>query len=115
MRFWKPVYKMEHGLIHIYCGNGKGKTTACLGLSIRCAGHGNKVLFVQFLKSRLTGELKSLELLSNIEVLRGKETKKFTFQMTEAEKQEVLLEHRLLFDKIKMKLEHGRCVLISFG
>lgn len=82
MRFWKPVCKMEHGLIHIYCGDGKGKTTACLGLSIRCAGHGNKVLFVQFLKSRLTGELKSLELLSNIEVLRGKETKKFTFQMT---------------------------------
>lgn len=113
MRFWKPVYKMEHGLIHIYCGDGKGKTTACLGLSIRCAGHGNKVLFVQFLKSRLTGELKSLELLPNIEVLRGKETKKFTFQMTESEKQEVLLEHRLLLDKIKMKLEQEDvCLLV---
>ena len=103
MRYWKPVCKMQQGLIHIYCGDGKGKTTACLGLSIRCAGHDNKVLFVQFLKSRLTGELKSLELLPNIEVLRGKETKKFTFQMTEAEKQEVLREHRLLFDKIKTK------------
>ena len=97
--------KMQQGLIHIYCGDGKGKTTACLGLSIRCAGHGNKVLFVQFLKSRLTGELKSLELLPNIEVLRGKETQKFTFQMTETEKREVLREHRLLFDKIKTKLE----------
>lgn len=105
--------KMQQGLIHIYCGDGKGKTTACLGLSIRCAGHGNKVLFVQFLKSRLTGELKSLELLPNIEVLRGKETKKFTFQMTEAEKQEVLREHRLLFDKIKTKLEQEDvCLLV---
>ncbi|MFQ9936856.1 MAG: cob(I)yrinic acid a,c-diamide adenosyltransferase [Phascolarctobacterium faecium] len=48
---------MEHGLIHIYCGDGKANY--CLSrLSIRCAGHGNKVLFVQFLKSRLTGELK---------------------------------------------------------
>ena len=66
-----------------------------------------------FLKSRLTGELKSLELLSNIEVLRGKETKKFTFQMTADEKQEVLREHRLLFDKIKMKLEQEDvCLLV---
>lgn len=77
---------MEHGLIHIYCGDGKGKTTACLGLSIRCAGHGNKVLFVQFLKSRPTGELNSLKLFKNIEVMRGKETAKFTFQMTDEEK-----------------------------
>ncbi|WP_177565769.1 cob(I)yrinic acid a,c-diamide adenosyltransferase [uncultured Phascolarctobacterium sp.] len=95
---------MEQGLIHIYCGNGKGKTTACLGLTIRCAGHGNKVLFVQFLKSRPTGELNSLELLPNIEVLRGKETKKFTFQMTAEEKQEVLREHEQLFAKIQTKL-----------
>ena len=112
MRFWKPVCKMEHGLIHIYCGDGKGKTTACLGLSIRCAGHGNKVLFVQFLKSRLTGELKSLELLSNIEVLRGKETKKFTFQMTADEKQEVLREHMRLFARIKTKLEQEEVRLL---
>lgn len=96
---------MQKGLIHIYCGDGKGKTTACLGLSIRCAGYGNKVLFVQFLKSHLTGELKSLELISNIEVLRGKETKKFTFQMTADEKLEVLQEHQQLFNKIKTKLE----------
>ena len=106
--------KMEHGLIHIYCGDGKGKTTACLGLSIRCAGHGNKVLFVQFLKSRLTGELKSLELLSNIEVLRGKETKKFTFQMTADEKQEVLREHMRLFARIKTKLEQEEVRLFVF-
>jgi cob(I)alamin adenosyltransferase len=112
MRFWKPVCKMEHGLIHIYCGDGKGKTTACLGLSIRYAGHGNKVLFVQFLKSRLTGELKSLELLSNIEVLRGKETKKFTFQMTADEKQEVLREHMRLFARIKTKLEQEEVRLL---
>lgn len=104
--------KMEQGLIHIYCGNGKGKTTACLGLTIRCAGHGNKVLFVQFLKSRLTGELNSLELLPNIEVLRGKETKKFTFQMTAEEKQEVLREHEQLFAKIQTKLAEENVQLL---
>ncbi len=79
----------DGGLIHIYCGDGKGKTTAAMGLSIRCAGHGNHVLIVQFLKSRPTGELASLALLPNIEVMRGKETKKFTFQMNDEEKADI--------------------------
>lgn len=43
---------MDTGLIHIYCGDGKGKTTASLGLVLRCAGRGGKVLFAQFLKGR---------------------------------------------------------------
>ena len=38
------------GLIHLYCGEGKGKTTAAVGLAVRCAGHGGRVVFAQFLK-----------------------------------------------------------------
>jgi len=106
------VCKMQQGLIHIYCGDGKGKTTACLGLSIRCAGHGNKVLFVQFLKSRPTGELNSLKLFNNIEVMRGKETSKFTFQMTDEEKKEVLREHEALFDKVIEKISKEKIDLL---
>ena len=56
--------------------------------------------------------MKSLELLSNIEVLRGKETKKFTFQMTADEKQEVLREHMRLFARIKTKLEQEEVRLL---
>ena len=41
---------MLKGLIHIYCGDGKGKTTAAIGLAVRCAGGGGRVLFVSFLK-----------------------------------------------------------------
>ena len=52
---------MDTGLIHIYCGDGKGKTTASLGLVLRCAGRGGKVLFAQFLKGRPTGELEALK------------------------------------------------------
>ena len=37
-------------MIHIYCGDGKGKTTASIGLAVRCGGYGKKVLFMQFLK-----------------------------------------------------------------
>ncbi len=104
---------MENGgLIHIYCGDGKGKTTAAIGLAVRCSGHGNHVLLVQFLKSRLTGELNTLALLPNIEIMRGKETKKFTFQMNEEEKAQVKNEHLTLFSKVKQKCLDERVDLL---
>ena len=52
------------GYIHIYTGNGKGKTTAALGLAIRAAGAGKQVLLTQFLKGRQYSEHKSLNRLS---------------------------------------------------
>ncbi|NLY84178.1 MAG: cob(I)yrinic acid a,c-diamide adenosyltransferase [Acholeplasmataceae bacterium] len=97
---------MMQGLIHIYCGNGKGKTSACLGLALRCAGNGGRVLFVQFLKSWKTGELESLKNLPNIGVLRAKTINKFSFQMTEKEKSSVLAEHKALFAQILARLEN---------
>lgn len=95
------------GLIHIYCGDGKGKTTAAVGLAVRCAGRGNKVLLVQFLKSRDSGELYSLAKLPDIEVMRGKESKKFTFQMNEEEKYALLIEHNKMFEQVLAKIKNG--------
>lgn len=95
------------GLIHIYCGDGKGKTTAAVGLAVRCAGRGNKVLLVQFLKSRDSGELYSLAKLPDIEVMRGKESKKFTFQMNEEEKHVLLIEHNKMFEQVLAKIKNG--------
>lgn len=95
------------GLIHIYCGDGKGKTTAAVGLAVRCAGRGNKVLLVQFLKSRDSGELYSIAKLPDIEVMRGKESKKFTFQMNEEEKHALLIEHNKMFEQVLAKIKNG--------
>lgn len=57
------------GFIHVYTGNGKGKTTAALGLSLRAAGAGKRVFIAQFVKGMVYSEVKALKKLSaNIEI-----------------------------------------------
>lgn len=91
---------MNKGYIQIYTGNGKGKTTAAMGLSIRAAGNGMKVCIVQFLKAWKTGELNSLEKLDNIDVFRFQTIKKFTWQLNEEEFNALKLEVRKTYDFI---------------
>ena len=75
------------GLVHLYWGAGKGKTTAAMGLALRALGAGRRVAVVQFLKGRDSGEIPLLEGLG-AQVFRGKAGTKFSFQMTGAEKAE---------------------------
>ena len=77
---------MSLGLTHLYCGDGKGKTTAAMGLALRAAGRGLRVVIVQFLKSGDSGELSLLRTLPNVTVLSGKGSTKFSFQMNEEER-----------------------------
>ncbi|CUQ15435.1 cob(I)yrinic acid a,c-diamide adenosyltransferase [Clostridium baratii] len=95
---------MELGLIHIYCGDGKGKTTAAMGLGMRAAGRSKKVLLTQFLKSNKTGELNSIEKLSEFfHVVKGVPAKKFVWNMNEEEKLEVKEEHTNRFREVTKK------------
>ena len=57
---------MKPGLVHIYTGDGKGKTTAALGLAVRAAGWGCKVHIVFFMKRLRYGEQESLKQLTNV-------------------------------------------------
>ena len=78
---------MEHtGLLHLYYGDGKGKTTAAMGLALRAMGSGKRVVILQFLKGGKSGEVPLLEQLG-AKVYRGKAGQKFVFQMSEAEKE----------------------------
>ncbi|WP_249290066.1 cob(I)yrinic acid a,c-diamide adenosyltransferase [Bianquea renquensis] len=54
---------MRTGLVHAYFGEGKGKSTAALGLGLRCAGSGMTVFVIQFLKSSQSGELEAVKRL----------------------------------------------------
>ena len=69
------------GSIHIYYGDGKGKTTAAVGLAVRAAGSGLKVLFFQFLKDNSSNERKILEALPGVTCLPGREPVKFVSKM----------------------------------
>lgn len=59
---------MCKGLIQVYTGDGKGKTTAAIGCAVRAAGAGLKVCIIQFMKKQDSGELKILEGIENIEI-----------------------------------------------
>ena len=91
---------VDTGLIHLYCGDGKGKTTAAIGLTIRCAGRGGRILFCQFLKSRPTGELNILHTLPTVTVLRSHAIAKFTFQMTPEELAKTKQQQEQFFQQI---------------
>ncbi len=73
---------MEKGYVQIYTGDGKGKTTAALGLALRCAGRGNRVLIVQLMKAMDSGELAPLKQIAGIEVMRVCQTARFSFEWT---------------------------------
>lgn len=99
---------MKQGLVHLYSGDGKGKTTAAMGLALRALGHGEKVVIVQFLKGSETGELAGLRQLGAV-LLRGKSGQKFVFQMNENEKAQT---RRLQTENLQKALEMSCDLLI---
>lgn len=95
-------------MIQIYCGEGKGKTTAAIGGSIRAAGAGMQVLFTQFMKGNETSELSVLEKVSNIEILRSKKEFGFYGQMTEQDKKELTDIHNKILNRIEKFVQENQ-------
>jgi cob(I)alamin adenosyltransferase len=97
---------MNEGLIHVYFGDGKGKTTAAVGLAARAAGRGRRVVFEQFLKGRKTGELNSLK-KADVKIIRSEKNKKFCWDMTDEEIVECRQIQAELFDEILEAVQPG--------
>jgi len=91
---------MHTGLVHLYIGEGKGKTTAAIGLAARAAGAGKRVVFGQLLKGRQTGEVASLEKLG-VRVIRTDKEQGFVWEMDEEQFLECRAEQMRLFSVFK--------------
>lgn len=89
---------MEKYLLHLYTGDGKGKTTASMGLAVRALGRGKRVVIAQFLKGIPTGEVELLKKMG-AKILREDTIQKFVFQMTEQEKKQAVLKYNQLMQK----------------
>ena len=93
-------------MIQVYHGDGKGKTTAAIGLAVRFSGAGKKVLFCQFMKGNISSEIGVLQKLENLEVeLIGK---KFGFykDMTEQDKEEITKCHNHILERVLEELQN---------
>lgn len=91
---------MKQSCIHIYCGDGKGKSTAAMGLALRAVGSGGKVLVAQFLKDGTSSELKILRKLSGVQVLTCEKKFGFFWNMTEEQKAQARDAYEELFEKV---------------
>lgn len=96
-----------NGLIHIYCGDGKGKTTAATGLALRAAGSGMKVLFARFLKNESSGELQILDRIPEIEVMHLPKSFGFYRTLSAGEKAEMKQMYEELWIQIEAKSATG--------
>jgi cob(I)alamin adenosyltransferase len=99
------------GLIHIYAGNGKGKTTAAVGLCARAAGRGKKIIFAQFLKTQDTGELDSFEKLG-ITVIRSTLRLGFTHTMDDEARKLCGDEQKKIVEEIRERLSRQTADLL---
>ena len=101
------------GLMHIYYGDGKGKTTAALGLALRAAGCGKNVVIVQFLKSWVCGEHNSLPQLPNVTLFQGKPAiGKFVRDMSDEEKLETKASQDECLKNALKLVDSGKCDLL---
>jgi len=103
---------MKDGLLQVYTGDGKGKTTAAFGLAFRAYGRGFKVAVVQFMKTWVTGEVQLAETLENFHIKRIDTSPKFTWEMNEAELEELRLEIRKGFDYVRNLLKENKYDLL---
>lgn len=105
---------MDKGLIHIYTGDGKGKTTAAVGLVVRCVGSGQKVVFTQLMKGNHSSERKILENMDDVYVIPAEKTFGFSWTLTDAEKAAARATYTRQFQQSVDKAKTEKCRMIVF-
>lgn len=101
---------MERGLIQVYTGDGKGKTTAAIGQGVRAWGRGLRVYMIQFLKSSDTGELNAIKRLEpEFMVFRFEKERGFIWTLDEREIEELKDEIKGAFEFAKKVASEKLC------
>ncbi len=111
----KPVKPADRtaGLVHIYCGDGKGKTTASVGAAVRAAGSGKKVVIKRFLKNDQSGEVEVLKKIPEITLLPCTRQFGFSWKMSPQEREEAKTYYNEELEKAwKMALDQDSDMLI---
>lgn len=99
-------------MIHIYYGNGKGKTTAACGLALRACGSGMKVLFAQFFKNGSSSEIKAMSGIEGIDIMIPSVSHGRFKTMSEEQKKDVSENYHEFLDSVIGKSgEYGLIVL----
>ena len=101
------------GLVHIYCGDGKGKTSAAIGLAVRAAGCGKRVVIARFLKTDNSGEVEILKKIPEVTLIPCRKTFGFVRSMDEETKRECAAYHRELFGEAVKLAEHADLVVFD--
>ena len=101
------------GLLHVYYGEGKGKTTAAMGLALRALGSGMKVVVMQCLKHKPSGEVRMLDELENTRVFCGKAGEGFVQAMTEREKSQTAETHTENFRQACMAARDAQMLILD--
>lgn len=99
-------------MIHLYTGDGKGKTTAAVGLAVRAAGCGMRVVFSQFMKGNETGELHVLEQISEVRILRSPKNFGFYKTLSDGEKAELARIHDGILEQVLEAVKSRKCDMV---
>ncbi len=100
-------------MIHIYCGDGKGKTTAALGLAVRASGRQKRVLIARFLKTDDSGEVPVLSSIPQIHVIPCERSFGFFFRMSEEQKKEAKEYYSQLFDRVRSQAKGFDLIILD--
>lgn len=101
------------GLIHLYCGDGKGKTTAALGLTLRAAGAGKQVVFTQFFKDGSSSEMEPLAALPGVRVFHADTVRGFYRNMTPSQREQAGKDYTALFRRVTQAAQEADLLILD--
>lgn len=101
------------GLIHLYCGDGKGKTTAALGLALRAAGAGKQVVFTQFFKDGSSSEIGPLAALPGVRVFHADTVRGFYRNMTPTQREQAGKDYTALFRLVTQAAQEADLLILD--